>query len=909
MSQAFESGCDDERGKSPIGWYSGKTIILVAVVLLAVLALTQVVVADGGPHDNLLPQADSCAGCHRAHSAESGSVLQANSGNALCLTCHDGAGSTKTASTHANSNLESPLLHFSRVEELFSLDCVTCHNPHAPQDNNSLIRDTVNESDVVFTARTGLNSFDEDGDDTSDSDDICVTCHINSLNNQGYPMAIHDGGNHAPSPAYSGDLRDVDCIICHPHDPDGDSSSEDGFMTCAYGGFGCHGLFPNGSVAPNRNGAHEAHYNAVYGPHLTNCDDCHISVTVNDGHNDGTIMFAGNQTLATTTVCDPCHSQGGVYDGVAEAKSEWLLGTRVSCKGCHDAGTSIILGVAAPNVVGDGTTYGYYVSGHGMRDSVECSDCHDEDTVHLDGNSRTYVAGSTSYQSSYRLDYSMTIPLSVGDLFGEDKFELCFQCHYYDAIFDNFSPYQTNFRDENDATNSHRQHLIAGAAKWDSDWDMTIDSRISCTACHNVHGSPVPRGIRHGELISTPGTTDKVPALDFRWYESNGSTITTVLSESRYGDMPPLGGMGMGSIADSKVCNGCHGGMGEITYYRVPILGLTDLEPPEMSNQSPVDTGIDVLVDGNLTFTLSDSEMGVDWTTFQIQLSGNGGYAQSYTDDDTGIVTKTGTAASYDVTVNPGVDFRYGETITVTVDVDDLAPVPNSMVPPAWSFTTEEDTTAPDISDLDPLNGAFDVPLDGNLTFTLSDGESGVDWDTFYIEFNAPGYNQSYNESSSEVEKTGNPASYDVTVNPSVDFPNGETVAVTVTVDDRAVTPNNLTYDSWSFSTVNNAPDTPSNTLPSNGATGVSVTPTLESSAFSDPDSGDTHEGSQWQITVDQGNYTSSVYDSGFTIDLTSHNVAISLGNSTTYYWHVRHQDDHEKWSAYSTETSFTTSP
>ena len=304
---------------------------------------------------------------------------------------------------------------------------------------------------------------------------------------------------------------------------------------------------------------------------------------------------------------------------------------------------------------------------------------------------------ATDYQLSYRLKYSLTVPLYTGDGFVQERFELCFQCHPYDeGVFDSTSPYQTNFRDDDEVINSHHRHLIAGALKWDSDWDMTTDSRMSCPACHNVHGSPTPQAIRHGELISTPGTTDKVPALDFRWYDSTGDNTTNVLSDSRYGDMPPMGGSGAGSIENSKVCDGCHGGMGGIKYYRTPILGLTDFDfqPPEMSALNPQNGAVDVPVNGNLTFTLSDSQAGVDWTTFQIQLSGDKGYSQTYTDEDTGYVSASGDEASYDVTVTPGLPFGQGEIITVTVDVADLAPLPNQMTtpPPPWSFTTHEDS-------------------------------------------------------------------------------------------------------------------------------------------------------------------------------------------------------------------------
>ena len=100
-------------------------------------------------------------------------------------------------------------------------------------------------------------------------------------------------------------------------------------------------------------------------------------------------------------------------------------------------------------------------------------------------------------------------------------------------------------------------------------------------------------------------------------------------------------------------------------------------------------------------------------------------------------------------------------------------------------------------------------------------------------------------------------------------------------------------------------PNQPINTSPT--GSGISLTPTLESSAFSDPDAGDTHAASWWQVTTTAGDYSSPVFDSNTDAShLTSSNVP-SLAYSTTYYWRVRHQDIHGLWSSYSNETSFTT--
>jgi internalin A len=127
---------------------------------------------------------------------------------------------------------------------------------------------------------------------------------------------------------------------------------------------------------------------------------------------------------------------------------------------------------------------------------------------------------------------------------------------------------------------------------------------------------------------------------------------------------------------------------------------------------------------------------------------------------------------------------------------------------------------------------------------------------------------------------------------------------------------NHGVWSSWSSETsfttasaspANQSPSQPGNVSPSNAATGVSLTAALQSSGFSDPDSGDTHAASQWQVTTTAGNYTSPVFDSNTDPSHLTDLTTPSLNYSTTYYWHVRHQDNHGAWSGWSTETSFTT--
>jgi hypothetical protein len=77
--------------------------------------------------------------------------------------------------------------------------------------------------------------------------------------------------------------------------------------------------------------------------------------------------------------------------------------------------------------------------------------------------------------------------------------------------------------------------------------------------------------LRHGELISTMGTTDKVPSLDFK-YTPEGSY--PVLGDSTGGKTCFIGG-GPGNPSKNGVCNMCHND--RTTYTRPPVVGT----PPD----------------------------------------------------------------------------------------------------------------------------------------------------------------------------------------------------------------------------------------------------------------------------------------------------------------------------------------
>jgi hypothetical protein len=111
-----------------------------------------------------------------------------------------------------------------------------------------------------------------------------------------------------------------------------------------------------------------------------------------------------------------------------------------------------------------------------------------------------------------------------------------------------------------------------------------------------------------------------------------------------------------------------------------------------------------------------------------------------------------------------------------------------------------------------------------------------------------------------------------------------------------------------SYTPPNTVPNTPSNVWPANGLTGVPLMPTLQATAFSDPDCvGDSHAASQWQVLNSAGSIV--VADSGIdTVNKVSWLVpAAKLYYGSNYVWRVRYQDSRSGWSSYSAQTTFTT--
>jgi PKD repeat protein len=233
-----------------------------------------------------------------------------------------------------------------------------------------------------------------------------------------------------------------------------------------------------------------------------------------------------------------------------------------------------------------------------------------------------------------------------------------------------------------------------------------------------------------------------------------------------------------------------------------------------------------------------------------------------------------------------------------------VSPCVLPLVNPTIAFAANPDQPA----NVVPINGATNVPLLLTLQSTaLSDGDTDTHlasrWQisTTSGNYASPVYDSFFDTSNLDT----------------LDIPLGVLQAGTVYywhvmhIDERYEQSVWSAETSFTTTAVSGAPNKPINTAPVSGATDVALTPTLVPSAFSDPDVGDTHDFSQWQISTDDAaSFVSNIiYDSSPTSeDLDTLPISEGLlANNTTYHWRVRYQDSFGNWSAWSDETSLTT--
>ncbi len=444
-------------------------VFLLAFLLL--MSLPQRVNANSGPHGDYSPTTDQCATCHRTHTnAGPGLLNSAAQENDFCFSCHNGTGAPAipVVSTHAN------LDYSGGVEENFVLLCIQCHNPHGSQ-NLRIVRENIQvqagaqplySGPVIFTARTGINSFDDGISDPASR--ICVTCHVNP-NNQGYPMSTHEGGaEHLGGFDFSGQ----NCVICHPHSADNERGTADGFMATG-GCVGCHsapqdngdGIPINGRRAVMEDFANTSH-------HVQNeveDEDCRACHNVTE-HGSGHLRFF-NADFPEIVVTLYNHPEN-------DPQSAAALGS--ICLACHDAD-----GAAGFPPFSDGLmpqivdTSMWQTSAHNTNGT--CYDCHQN--------------GHGSVKKALLAPWNAEPDGGLPSDSMREEEGFCYICHDEDG------PATSNIQDAFFDTSQHNV----------STEDQTDGSQVECVNCHNPHIASVSTPLANPDNTELPwlyGRTD-----------------------------------------------------------------------------------------------------------------------------------------------------------------------------------------------------------------------------------------------------------------------------------------------------------------------------------------------------------------------------------------------------------------
>ena len=530
------------------------------------------------------------------------------------------------------------------AEEYHHVDgCTVCHIMIGETPNLYLIREVITtpnsgDKNVKFLCRTGPNSF-ADGDTTYDG--VCEVCHTDTNHHQ------NDGTNPDPD-HYAG----TDCIECHSHFPNAFSHG---------GGFGsgcedCHGHDPGYEYEPGKfsEGAgtiesHSTHTendnDDLKGPNIP-CSECH-DIENYPYFKSGT--GDAPYDLAETNVCDSCHSPGGAFDGVRTAKEKWeegvYNGTSLKsgeekwCVGCHDGNPAVTNSVNAPDIGGDGSTYGYFVNGHGKTGwDKDCTDCHNITLAHIDGVERTFGGSYTvsAYNDGYRLihtDAQPALKIPRSGKYDVNDSRLCFSCHNEVDVLGVPSDYSTcwtdpipsivlpagttahtNFRNEQSwglgwswATpqaphNSHWTHLGGNGFSYYMDYNGGHSTPSNCITCHDPHGTS--DGSNNPAVKMTRGDLD----ITFATYNDGLSDY----------DYAYLGSDDYLAAGPDLHCGGCHvSGAGSdpdggTRYYRQPWQTPDNITGSSAGIGTPDNLRDDATTSGT---TIAD---GTQWITFDL---------------------------------------------------------------------------------------------------------------------------------------------------------------------------------------------------------------------------------------------------------------------------------------------------
>ncbi len=256
---------------------------------------------------------------------------------------------------------------------------------------------------------------------------------------------------------------------------------------------------------------------------------------------------------------------------------------------------------------------------------------------------------------------------------------------------------------------------------------------------------------------------------------------------------------------------------------------------PVMNNCSPSSGAINVPANTSVACDVTDGETGVSLADTTIIVNG---VTYSYGAAPTYSISSI--TNGYRITATPASVLPYNTAINISGTTKDngydngpiLARNTGALAP--YTFTTEDDLTAPAISSLNPTSGASGVSVATNISFHIRDlmpggyNGMGVDIDTLQITVSATGWGTTvYTKTGADTFLySGDQFDYSITINPATDFSQNTLVGVQVQAGDLH-SPTNAMATSYSFTTVDTDPPTCDTFVPVKNSTTMAVSDTI----------------------------------------------------------------------------------
>lgn len=219
---------------------------------------------------------------------------------------------------------------------------------------------------------------------------------------------------------------------------------------------------------------------------------------------------------------------------------------------------------------------------------------------------------------------------------------------------------------------------------------------------------------------------------------------------------------------------------------------VQEARPPFWSEKNAVNTDI--------WLRLRPFAASLDPTTFKIEIK-----EYSYAgEEEWRDITLEGTLTLFDAGGGlDGLEFQWypttffhtNGTVYVRVEVYDEAPTPNKIYIDYW-FRIIPDYKAPYLDNLSPEREEANVAVDTDIIFDILDLDTGVDIDSFEMYVN---YKQVY-----PTITISGATGYHINYTPTTNFNYGQTVSVSVRVQDASDN-NNTLIDSWRFYCTNSS--------------------------------------------------------------------------------------------------------